>query len=140
MPMFGPGLSVGLMLCPAYAPVPAAAAAAADADASMDMAGTDMAGMDMAGMDMSTAMSMAAPAAQPDAHRPAHDGSARTDHQEHTLCPYAASATLAAPPHLFDVSTPAHEWTQVTVLAAAQVGEFQLLPRAQMARAPPLPS
>lgn len=121
MPMFGPGLSVSLMLCPGYAPVPAAidTTAHALADASMDMSGMDMPDM---------------PMAEPIA---AHTGpSGRPDHQEHTLCPYAASATLASPPS--DISLcPCELPIAKFPLLTPQIAYFRLPRRAQSARAPP---
>jgi len=124
MPMFGPGLSVSLMLCPAYAPVPAAIGATANTSAAASM---DMAGMDMPGMDMSTQDPTAAHAGQ----------SGHPDHQEHTLCPYAASATLATPPTCFSLCPSELPVTRFPLLTA-QISFFRLAQRAQSARAPPL--
>lgn len=128
MPMFGPGLSVGLMLCPAYAPVPTSIAGAADArsqpptaDAMMDMSGMDMS------MDMSTSASTGS--------APSHDSG--PGHQDHTLCPYAASATLGAPPAFLSASVSGQPTAECT-LFAPQVAYCQLSPRAQSARGPPV--
>lgn len=126
MPMFGPGLSVGLMLCPAYAPVPASIRAdargvAPTADAAMGMAGMDIS------MDMSTSASTGSPPL---------NGSG-SEHQDHTLCPYAASATLGAPPALFSASVSGPSVAECTQLAP-QVAHFQLSRRAQSARGPPV--
>jgi hypothetical protein len=119
MPMFGPGISVSLMLCPAYAPVPPAIGATADAAAD--------ASMDMPGMDMSMQEPIAAHAGQ----------SGRPDHQEHTLCPYAASATLASPPNGISLC-PSERPVANLPLLTPQVAYFRLPHRAQSARAPPL--
>ena len=132
MPMFGPGLSVGLMLCPAYAPVLAPIAGAADArsqppapDTTMDMSGMDIS-MDMS-MDMSTSASTGS--------APSHDSG--SGHQDHTLCPYAASATLGAPPAFLSASVSGQSTAECT-LFAPQVAYFRLSPRAQSARGPPV--
>jgi hypothetical protein len=134
MPMFGPGLSVGLMLCPAYAPIPASIGGAADSrtqTATADASATADATMDMSGMDMPMDMSASASTGS----APPHDSG--SGHQDHTLCPYAASATLGAPPAFLSASVSGQSATECT-LFAPQVAYFRLLPRAQSARGPPV--
>jgi hypothetical protein len=128
MPMFGSGLSVGLMLCPAYAPVPASIAGAADASHQAPTTGATMgmSGMDMP-MDMSTRTSTGS----------APSNGSGSDHQDHSLCPYAASATLGAPPALFSASISAPPAPE-RILFAPQVAHFQPSPRTQSARGPPV--
>jgi hypothetical protein len=115
MPMFGPGLSVQLILCEGYAPVPSTA--------------SDMS------MDMPMAMPM-----EPEMGRSARLHAGEPDpssHQDHSACPYGASPTLAATPALAEgsVSVPPTVPSRPLV---AQVGHFQIAPRAQLPRGPPL--
>src|ERR1700722_19763927 len=74
MPMFGPDISLRLMLCNGYAPFP-----------SMPM-------------DMSMDMLMAASTDMPAQHPPVAPGNGVPSHQQHRTCPYGASSTLAALP------------------------------------------
>jgi hypothetical protein len=118
MPAFGPGYSVRFMLCEGYAPVPTMA---------MDMS-----------MDMPVDMPMSAPA--PD--QAAGESGSRTlgthSHQDHSHCPYGASPTLASLVAL--TAQPA--WVQPSVpapITAPQVAHFEIAPRAQSPRGPPLP-
>jgi hypothetical protein len=152
MPMFGPGLSVGLMLCPAYAPLPVAISSP---DGRVSKKSTAHASMDMSAMDMSMEMPMAAHEDQPadpsarrtDASRSKPTGASAashgrvpgygTDHPEHTLCPYAASATLAASPTCFTLTAREQLATEFELLTP-QIAYFRLAPRAQSPRAPPL--
>lgn len=117
MPLFGPGLSVGLMLCPAYAPVPA-----------MDMSGMNMP------MDMSMGTTPGAPS-HPTAPPPA-GGMPSGDYQQHSLCPYAKSASLAPLPAVFNLPV-AEQSATTLVLLAPQIAWFQIPARAQSPRAPP---
>jgi hypothetical protein len=117
MPLFGPGLSVGLMLCPAYAPVPA-----------MDMSGMDMP------MDMPMGTTPGAPS-HPTAPPPA-GGMPSGDYQQHSLCPYAKSASLAPLPAVFNLPV-AEQAATTLVLLAPQIAWFQIPARAQSPRAPP---
>lgn len=128
MPMFGPHLSVSLMLCPAYAPAWTVRSSASShlsdssaADPSMDVS----MGMDMPmSMDMSTGM----PTSGSD-----------PDHRDHSSCPYAASATLAGTPTLFGVTVSEQSMTRLA-LPLPQISDFKIVPRAQSARAPPVPA
>jgi hypothetical protein len=120
MPMFGPGLSVQLMLCEGYAPVPSTAA------------------------QMSTDMSMDMPMDMP-MRVPAHDltgtagstGGGVPSHQDHSSCPYGASPAIAALPALTHVPI-SLEPTAQSPLRAAQVAHLEIAPRAQSPRGPPL--
>jgi hypothetical protein len=129
MPMFGPGLSVELALCPAYAPI-SAAVSGGDArtgkslplDASMDMSGMDMS-MDM---PMTVSDGPSAPDSSPvtdsgtsAAHAPVRGSlpARGSGHQEHTICPYAASAVLAAPPVSVSLTVDAQSATEYALLA-----------------------
>jgi len=119
MPMFGPGLSAGLMLCPAYAPVP-----------TMDMSPMDMS-MDMpAGTTPAPSHSTAPPPA---------GGMPSGDYQQHSLCPYAKSATLAPLPAALSLAVAERSATALLLLAP-QITWFQIPARAQSPRAPPAPA
>jgi hypothetical protein len=125
MPQFGPGPSVGLMLCPAYAPVPS---------------------MDISGMDMPMDMPMEVPRGVPQATTPGAPnhptapppagGMPSGDYQQHSLCPYAKSASLAPLPTVFNLPM-AEQSATTLVLAAPQIAWFQIPARAQSPRAPP---
>ncbi len=112
MPMFGPGLSVQLMLCEGYAPVPSTAA-----EMSMDMP-----------------MPMDVPRGVPEQAR---TGGGFPSHQDHSSCPYGASPTLAALPALTYVPI-SFEPTAQSPIRAPQVGYLEIAPRAQSPRGPPL--
>ncbi len=120
MPTFGPGWSLGLVLCAAYAPI-----------SPMDMSNMDMP-MDAA----------AATGSEPDAAtapQPLGRGHRSGDYQQHSLCPYAKSATSApAPAALSLPGAPAAAAS--TALMAAQIFWFQAPARAQSPRAPPSPA
>lgn len=152
MPMFGPGLSLRLMLCPEYAPLPAAINSPAPP---ADSASTADTSMDMSDMDMSMEMQLADHEGQPvDRGRKRSDASVsawtrrstplngslpggRSDHQEHTLCPYAASAALAGSPTYSNLTAGKQAVTEFALLTP-QIAYFRVAPRAQSARAPPL--
>jgi hypothetical protein len=155
MPMFGPGYSVGLMLCPAYAPIPdpvaikssTGPARNASTDTSVGMSSMSDR-MDMsAGMDMSMDMPVATRAGDA-ADLPArsgHGGSSpgpgspsgnRTDHQDHGLFHYRAGSVLAFVPTWLFVSG-AEQSLIALALPAPQIAYFQVPARAQSARAPP---
>ena len=114
MPLFGPGLSVQLMLCEGYAPVPSTAA---------EMR-----------MDMPMDMPMDVPASAPAQVR---TGGGFPSHQDHSSCPYGASPTLAALPALAHLPV-SIEPIAPSPIRAAQVGHLEIAPRAQSARGPPL--
>jgi len=124
MPMFGPGFSVGLMLCEGYAPEPQPPVAM---DMSMD-----------AGIDMSAS----ATAQSADSQRGATNGpSGRGSpaRQNHSACPYGASPVSAGAPILAAVSlTPGR--SPERALPAPQLTALQSIVRAQSPRAPPIPS
>lgn len=147
MPMFGPGLSISLMLCPAYAPVPTQSPNASiqrgdrgPAPHSMDMS----MGMDMS-MDMSNAPSRErAASATPGGTASGAVGNPASgsnpghpDHQDHTLCPYAASATLAGLPTLFTVNIVGLAVVRRLSLPLAQINHSVVIARAHSARGPP---
>jgi len=110
MPMFGPSFSVSLMLCEGYAPI---------APSAMDMS---------MGMPMDMPMNM--PADGSEDHPLASD-------QDHSTCPYGASPALAhgAP---WTPSVVSEQRPQEPPAAAPQVSHYNLLPRAQSPRGPPL--
>jgi hypothetical protein len=110
MPMFGPGLSVQLMLCEGYAPVPSAAA-----EMPADMP-----------MDMPTGITAQA-----------RTGGGFPSHQDHSSCPYGASPTLAALPAVTHVPV-AFEPIAPSPIQAPQVAHLEIAPRAQSPRGPPL--
>jgi hypothetical protein len=136
MPLFGPGLSVGLMLCPAYAPVPIGLGTAGP------HSGNDQPpdeSMDMSSMDMSMDMPMGAThgeSSHAPTPSPAGGSMPSGDYQQHSLCPYAKSATLAGPFALFSLPVAEHSSTTL-VLLVPQITWFQISPRAQSPRAPP---
>lgn len=119
MPMFGPNFSVQLTLCDGYAPIPTVA---------MDMS-----------MGMPMDIPMGVPAHQHPAGEPGAAGSGPHSHQDRSACPYGASPTLAALPALpgAPVTTPLPARSP---LSAPQVAHFEISPRAQSPRGPPLPS
>lgn len=114
MPMFGPGYGVRLTLCEGYAPVPSTA------------------------MDMPADMPMDMPmAVQTQGGDPGHGGNRSPGHQDHSACPYGASPTLAVPPPSTDVPDKAQPLVQSPV-SAPQIAHFEIAPRAQFPRGPPL--
>jgi hypothetical protein len=148
MPTFGPGHSVGLMLCPAYAPSPVAISSPASRGGKDSAAGapTDMSAMAMSmempahqGQSVDQSPQLANASTPTGGSVPLHGSipSSGSEHQEHTLCPYAASATLAAPPADFSFTAREQATTEFALLTA-QIAYFRLAPRAQSARAPPL--
>jgi hypothetical protein len=122
MPMFGPGLSVQLMLCEGYAPVPSTAA-----QMSMDMA------MDLR-MPMDMPMGVSAPA-----HTGGPDSTSggSPSHQDHSSCSYGAGPTLAALTRFSDVPISIQPTAQLPT-RAPQVAHPEVAPRAQSPRGPPL--
>ena len=120
MPTFGPGMSLGMSLCDGYGPVAPAAA-----DMSMDLS-----------MDMSMDMPMAGPAQPHSPSGPNTSGGAPHSHQDHSCCPYAASATLAA--HAMWVGLPlAGQQATEPPLWESQIARSEIPRRAQSARGPP---
>jgi hypothetical protein len=117
MPMFGPNFGVQLTLCEGYAPVPSMA---------MDMS-----------MDMPMDMPMPAPAQQHSGREPNSGNDGAHSHQDHSTCPYGASPTLAALAPL--TAVPESGQTSATLMTdSPQVAHFELEPRAQSPRGPPL--
>jgi hypothetical protein len=117
MPMFGPDFSVRLALCEGYAPIPSMPA---------DMS-----------MDMSEPMSMGAHALHHSGGAPDADGNGPRSHQDHGTCPYAASPTLASLVALIDVPASVQP-SAPCLISAPQVAHFEISPRAQSPRGPPL--
>jgi hypothetical protein len=113
MPVFGPNFSVRLTLCDGYAPVPSMA------------------------MEMSMDMPMGASADMPAQHHPAAPRNDIPSPQEHGTCPYGASPTLAALTALSVVSQ-AVQISATALISSPQVSYFELSPRAQSPRGPPL--
>ena len=117
MPTFGPSLRVQLTLCEGYAPAPSTA------------------------MDMSMDMPMDMPMGVPVQHHPGGDpspgGNRSPVHQDHGACPYGASPTLAALPALADVPVTVQP-PAPSPISAPQVVSFEILPRAQSPRGPPV--
>jgi len=137
MPMFGPGLSVSLMLCPVYAPVPAGFTGVAPHEAHNGAAAESM---DMSGAGTSMDMSMGTgkePSTRVTTPPPTGGGVPSSDYQQHSLCPYAKSATLAGSLASLNLSVAEQPLTRV-VLLAPQISWFQISPRAQSPRAPPV--
>jgi hypothetical protein len=109
MPMFVPGFGVQLVVCDSYAPVPHAASMPLDMPADMPMGLSEHAG--------------------------AHGG--RPLHQDHGTCPYGSGPALGALPTLAVAPLLVQRPTQPSV-AAAQVAYFEVPPRAQSPRGPPV--
>lgn len=117
MPMFGPNFGVQLTLCEGYAPVPSMV---------MDMS-----------LDMPMDMPMPAPAQHHSGGEPSSGKDGTHSHQDHSTCPYGASPTFAA--LVATTAVPASAQASVPSLTLApQVAHFELAPRAQSPRAPPL--
>jgi hypothetical protein len=112
MPMFGPGLGVQLMLCEGYAPLPSMATAMS-ADISMDRP-----------MDMPV-----------EAPGPAGGGS--PPHHDHSACPYGTSPAHAALSAWTDMPLSAQPAAPAQI-SAPQIDHFEITPRAQSPRGPPL--
>jgi hypothetical protein len=140
MPMFGPGLSVGLMLCPAYAAVPPPIGAStrhSDHDAGADRSMEMPEGMDMS-MDMSAGTAKDT-LSDPTDSQPASGGMPARDYQQHSLCPFAKSAVLAG--SLAALDLPVADLSSTTLaLPAPQISWFYISRRAHSPRAPPLPA
>jgi hypothetical protein len=120
MPSFGPGFSVGLMLCEGYAAIAPAQHGAMD----MPMA---------ASMDMSMQTR-----AQHHADQDPSGGRSPVP-QNHSACPYGASPVLADVA-MAPIVGPALERLPGPALPAAQLTVFASIPRAQSPRAPPINS
>jgi hypothetical protein len=110
MPMFAPGVGLRLVVCDGYAAVPHAASMPMDmpADMRMDASGD---------------------AAGPHGGRPAHE--------DHGTCPYGSSPALGALPTLTTAPLLVQRSAQPAV-AAPQVAYFEVSPRAQSPRGPPV--
>jgi hypothetical protein len=124
MPMVGPDHRIQLAVCESYAPVPWTTPSM-----SMDMP------MDMP-MDMTTDAATDAPgqphadhAAHPDGHSPAHQGQG--------TCPYGSSPALGALPTLAVLPEAIQRSPDIT-LASSQIRYFEVSPRAQSPRGPPV--
>lgn len=117
MPMFGPGFSAQLTLCEGYAPV-----------ASMPM------GMSK-DMLMNMPMNMPVPARQHASGGSGKDGA--TTHQDHSACPYGASPAFAALVTLTCVPA-SNQALDPSLISSPQVAHFEISPRAQSPRGPPL--
>jgi hypothetical protein len=116
MPMFGPGYGVQFVLCEGYAPVPGTTSS----------------------MSMSMSMDMPMDAAtdpQGQNHASPVDGGAPV-HQDHGTCPYGSAPALGGLPTLAVVLV-AIQPPAVPAVIAAQVGYFEISPRAQSSRGPP---
>jgi hypothetical protein len=116
MPMFGPGYGVQFVLCEGYAPVPGTTSSMSNS-MSMDMP-----------MDAATDLLR-----QNDA--PPVDGGAPV-HQDHGTCPYGSAPALGGLPTLAVVLV-AIQPPAEPAMNAAQVGYFEISPRAQSSRGPP---
>lgn len=122
MPVFGPGLSVQLMLCQSYAPIPSMAVPAP--------------------MEMSSGTSMDMPMAGPAQQEPAASshagGNHSPKHQDHNGCPYGASPALAVPP-LLAIVAPVIQPSPQTLRQTSQIAHNRIAARAQSPRGPPFP-
>jgi hypothetical protein len=116
MPMFGPGYGVQFVLCEGYAPVPETTPSA-----SMSMS------MDMP-MSVATDPTGQTVAAHADGGAPLH--------QDHGTCPYGSAPALAGLPTLAVVLVAVQPAAEPAVIAA-QVGYYEISPRAQSSRGPP---
>ena len=67
---------------------------------------------------------------------PASSGHGTPSHQDHSACPYAASATVAAASPWYGFAL-ARQRSVAASAGNAQIDHFQLAPRAQSPRAPP---
>jgi hypothetical protein len=117
MPMFGPNFGVQLTLCEGYAPVPSMP---------MDMS-----------MDMPMDMPMSAPAQHNSPGDPSAGKDGAPSHQDHSTCPYGASPTFAALAALAAVPAPVQASAR-PLISSPQISHFQIAPRAQSPRGPPL--
>jgi hypothetical protein len=117
MPMFGPGYGVQFVLCEGYAPVPGTSPSVS-MSMSMDMpmdAATDSVGQNAA----------------------LHADGGAPIHQDHGTCPYGSAPALAGLPTLAVVLVAVQPAAEPVVIAA-QVGYFEISPRAQSSRGPPV--
>jgi hypothetical protein len=109
MPMFGPGVSVQLTLCEGYAPVPS----------------------------MRMDMPMGVAAQHHSGGGAGSGGHGAPFHPDHSTCPYGASPTFAA--LTASCAVPASVQASAPLLISApQVAHFEIAPRAQSPRGPPL--
>ena len=90
---------------------------------------------DRMAMDMSMDMPMGAATDVPALHHAPANGV--PSHQEHGICPYGASPTLAALPALSAISQTVPV-SATSFISSPQVTYFGLSPRAQSPRGPPL--
>jgi hypothetical protein len=109
MPMFAPGFGVRLVMCDGYAAVPHAASMPMDMPADMRM--------------------------DPDNAQGPHGG--RPAHEDHGNCPYGSSPALGALPTLAIAPLLIQRSAQPAI-AAPQVAYFEVSPRAQSPRGPPV--
>jgi hypothetical protein len=117
MPMFGPNFDVRITLCEGYVPVPSMP---------MDMS-----------MDMPMDMPMSVPAHRNSPGEPSSGNGGAPSHQDHSTCPYSASPTFAALVALTTVPAPVQASTR-SLISSPQIDHFQIAPRAQSPRGPPL--
>jgi hypothetical protein len=111
MPMVGSDHRLHLIVCDGYAPVPEA----------MSMM-----------MDMPAGMPMDAPMGSSGSH------GGVPSHEDHGNCPYGAAPTLGGVPALALLPRSLIRRAAVLVIAAPQVGYFEVSPRAQSPRGPPV--
>jgi hypothetical protein len=110
MPMFIPGFGLRLVVCDSYSAVPHAASMPMDMPANMPMAPLDN-------------------SAGPRGGHPAHE--------DHGTCPYGSSPALGALPTLAIAPLLVQRSTQPAV-ASPQIAYFEVSPRAQSPRGPPV--
>lgn len=125
MPMFGPGHSVGMMLCPGYVPaatMPVAMPAEMSMDMSMDMPVDTRAG------------SLESHGSGAESGGAGHQSPA---HQDHGACPYGASPTLATLALPSDQYVAGERPASNAALSAPQIDHADIAPRAQSPRGPP---
>jgi hypothetical protein len=120
MPMFGPGYGVQFVVCEGYAPAPGTRSSM-----SMDMP------MDM---PMDPARGSPDQLRQNDALH-VHGGTPA--HQDHGTCPYGSAPALGGLPTLAIVLV-AVQPAANPVITSAQVAYFEVFPRAQSPRGPPV--
>lgn len=111
MPMFAPDFGVRLVICDSYAAMPHAASMPTDMPAGMHMDPLDKA--------------------------MGPHGGGRPAHEDHGTCPYGSSPALGALPTLAIAPLLIQRSAQPAV-AAAQVAYFEVSPRAQSPRGPPV--
>jgi hypothetical protein len=122
MPIAGPGFSVQIVICDAYAPMPRASEARGSAP-QMDM-----------GMSMDMPMDLDL-RADPQARDAAHSGHGAPGHA-HGTCPYGASPALGALPQPGAVTAAAPRPAEPAA-STAQIAYSTVPARAQSPRGPP---